>query len=81
MSDCQDLLQTLPPVSPAVRCVACALYGHHLTGAELRVQTGLPRRTLYGALQRLQGLGLLGRRASLRDTRQTLFWIVGAPAI
>jgi predicted transcriptional regulator len=47
------------------------------TGRELREATGLPRRTVYAALLRLRELGLLQERASLRDTRQTYYWVSG----
>lgn len=46
-----------------------------MTGQQLRQSTGLPRRTVYEALRRLKQIGLLGERASLKDTRQTYFWI------
>ncbi len=46
-----------------------------MTGKQLREATGLPRRTLYTALQRLRDMGLLKTRHSLRDTRQTYFWV------
>lgn len=75
MSDCVDLLRTLPPVPPSVQSVLCALNGHPLTGAQLRESTGLPRRTVYAALKRIKELGILKERASLKDTRQTYFWV------
>jgi hypothetical protein len=49
-----------------------------MTGKELREFTGLPRRTTYTALRRLREMGLLHEKASLRDTRQTYYWL--APA-
>ena len=49
-----------------------------MTGKEIREATGLPRRTVYTALRRLRELGLLQARQSLRDTRQTYFWMPGA---
>ena len=51
-----------------------------MTGKELREFTGLPRRTTYTALRRLREMGLLHEKASLRDTRQTYYWLApGAP--
>lgn len=46
-----------------------------MTGKELREYTGLPRRTTYTALRRLREQGLLQEKASLRDTRQTYYWL------
>ena len=46
-----------------------------LTGKEIREATGLPRRTVYTALRRLREMGLLQERSSLKDTRQTYFWL------
>ncbi|MEA3202674.1 MAG: Sugar-specific transcriptional regulator TrmB [Thermoplasmata archaeon] len=77
---CQDTLQNLPPVPVSVQTILCQLYGHTpMTGKQLREATGLPRRTIYTALSKLRDLGLLQERQSLRDTRQTYFW-VPAPA-
>jgi len=50
-----------------------------MTGKQLREATGLPRRTVYTALRRLRELGVLHERSSLRDTRQTYFWVGGEP--
>lgn len=53
-----------------------------MTGKELREFTGLPRRTTYTALRRLREMGLLHEKASLRDTRQTYYWLApGAAAV
>ncbi|MEA3166608.1 MAG: hypothetical protein QOJ26_1480, partial [Thermoplasmata archaeon] len=41
--------------------------------------TNLPRRTIYAALQRLRELDVIKERASLRDTRQTFYWVAGVP--
>jgi DNA-binding transcriptional regulator GbsR (MarR family) len=46
-----------------------------MTGKEIREATGLPRRTVYTALRRLREMGLLQERSSLKDTRQTYFWL------
>jgi DNA-binding MarR family transcriptional regulator len=51
-----------------------------MTGKQLREATGLPRRTIYTALRRLREMGLLEEQASLRDTRQTYFWVHEAQA-
>ena len=48
-----------------------------MTGKEIREATGLPRRTVYTALRRLREMGLLQERSSLKDTRQTYFWLSG----
>ncbi|MEA3143316.1 MAG: Sugar-specific transcriptional regulator TrmB [Thermoplasmata archaeon] len=82
---CQETLQNLPPVPISVQTILCQLYGHTpMTGKQLREATGLPRRTIYTALRKLRDLGLLQERQSLRDTRQTYFWVPapaeGAPA-
>lgn len=75
MSGCQDL-QSVAHVPPSVQTVYCALYGHQpMTGRQLRDATNLPRRTIYAALHRLRELGVIQERASLRDTRQTFYWV------
>lgn len=51
-----------------------------MTGKEIREATGLPRRTVYTALRRLREMGLLQERSSLKDTRQTYFWLSGDAA-
>lgn len=48
-----------------------------MTGKEIREATGLPRRTVYTALRRLREMGMLQERSSLKDTRQTYFWLSG----
>ena len=76
MNNCQEVLHSLPPVAPSVRTVLCTLYEQHpLTGQQIRERTGLPRRTVYAALQRLKGIGILHERVSLKDTRQSYFWL------
>ncbi len=67
----------LPGTAPAsVQAIVSKLHGHApMTGKELREATGLPRRTIYTALRRLREMGLLQERQSLRDTRQTYFWL------
>jgi predicted transcriptional regulator len=75
---CQDSLQAVAHVPPSVQTVYCTLYGHQpMTGRQLRDATHLPRRTIYAALQRLRELGVIQERASLRDTRQTYYWVAG----
>ncbi|MEA3189887.1 MAG: Sugar-specific transcriptional regulator TrmB [Thermoplasmata archaeon] len=77
MSDCHDSLNVRLP--PSVQEVYCALYNHTpMTGAQLRESTGLPRRTIYEALRRLKQIGVLRERVSLKDTRQTYFWVAAA---
>ncbi|MHB1260782.1 MAG: helix-turn-helix domain-containing protein [Thermoplasmatota archaeon] len=80
MTSCQDSLQSVAHVPPSVQTVYCALYGHQpMTGRQLRDATNLPRRTIYAALQRLKELDVVKERASLRDTRQTFYWVAGIP--
>ncbi len=64
------------PVPASVQAVLNTLNHHKpMTGKQLREATGLPRRTIYTALRRLREMGLLEEQASLRDTRQTYFWV------
>ena len=78
MSDCKDVASSLPHIPPSVQTVLCTLYGHDpMTSQELRESTGLPRRTVYAALRTLRDLGLLKERLSLKDSRQTYFWLSG----
>lgn len=73
---CVDSLSNLARVPGSVQTVYCAMYGHDpMTGQQLRESTHLPRRTVYAALQTLKGLGVLRERPSLRDTRQTYYWV------
>jgi DNA-binding MarR family transcriptional regulator len=71
--------QTMPNLEGApasVQAIVHQLAGHApMTGKEIREATGLPRRTVYTALRRLREMGLLGERSSLKDTRQTYFWL------
>lgn len=46
-----------------------------LTMKAMQERTGLGRRTLYTVIRRLREAGLLHERVSLRDTRQTYYWI------
>lgn len=80
MTDCHDIVRQYR-VPPSVQEVFCTLYNHDpMTGQDIRQTTGLPRRTVYEALRRLKTLGILRERISLKDTRQTYFWIP-APAV
>lgn len=73
---CADSLQSVGHVAPSVQTVYCAMYGQQpMTGRQLRDATHLPRRTIYAALQRLKELHVVAERASLRDTRQTYYWV------
>lgn len=66
------------PLPESVQTVLSQLLGHSpMTGKELREATGLPRRTIYTALRKLRDMGVLKERLSLRDTRQTYFWVNG----
>lgn len=70
-----------PHVPESVQTILSQLSGHKpMTGKEIREATGLPRRTVYTALRRLREMGLLKEKASLRDTRQTYFWVDGDAA-
>lgn len=78
---CHDSLAAVAKVPPSVQSVYCAMYGHPpMTGQQLREQTHLPRRTVYAALQKLKELGMLSERPSLKDTRQTYYWVPGTEA-
>ena len=78
---CRQALASVARVPPSVQTVYCALYGHQpMTGRQLRDATHLPRRTIYAALQRLKELDVVKERASLRDTRQTYYWVAGQAA-
>lgn len=78
---CVDALSAVGHVAPSVQTVYCAMYGHvPMTGQQLREATHLPRRTIYAALQKLKELGMLKERPSLRDTRQTYYWVPAEPA-
>jgi DNA-binding MarR family transcriptional regulator len=82
MTTCQEVIHGLPHLAPSVQTVLCALYERHpLTGQQIRETTGLPRRTVYAALQRLKEVGVLQERVSLRDTRQSYFWLDLAGAL
>jgi hypothetical protein len=75
---CKESIQAVAHVPPSVQTVYCAMYGNRpMTGRQLRDATHLPRRTIYAALERLRDLGVIKERASLRDTRQTFYWIAG----
>ena len=75
---CRQALAAVGHVPPSVQTVYCAMYGHQpMTGRQLRDATHLPRRTIYAALQRLKELDVVKERASLRDTRQTYYWVAG----
>lgn len=75
---CRQALSAVARVPPSVQTVYCAMYGNTpMTGRQLRDATHLPRRTIYAALQRLKELDVVKERASLRDTRQTYYWVAG----
>ncbi|MGB1697459.1 MAG: helix-turn-helix domain-containing protein [Thermoplasmatota archaeon] len=79
MEPCKSELQSLASVPPSVQAVYCAMYGHEpMTGATLQEETGLARRTVYSALKKLKDIGVLKEQLSLRDSRQTFFWLEGA---
>ena len=67
------------PLPASVQAILHKLEGHApMTGKQIREETGLPRRTVYTALRKLREMGLVRERSSLRDTRQTYFWIPDA---
>ena len=71
-------LPNLEGAPASVQAIVQQLAGHApMTGKEIREATGLPRRTVYTALRRLREMGLLQERSSLKDTRQTYFWLDG----
>jgi DNA-binding MarR family transcriptional regulator len=76
----ENVLRTVQ-VPESVQTILTHLVGHKpMTGKEIREATGLPRRTVYTALRRLREMGLLKEVPSLRDTRQTYFWVDGDAA-
>jgi DNA-binding MarR family transcriptional regulator len=77
----QENAMRTSPVPESVQTILTHLAGHKpMTGKEIREATGLPRRTVYTALRRLREMGLLKEVPSLRDTRQTYFWVEGDAA-
>jgi DNA-binding transcriptional regulator GbsR (MarR family) len=76
--------QTMPDLTAAPASVQAIVHQlverSPMTGKEIREATGLPRRTVYTALRRLREMGLLQERSSLKDTRQTYFWLSGDAA-
>ncbi len=77
----EETLRHVGQVPDSVQAILAHLAGHPpMTGKEIREATGLPRRTVYTALRRLREMGLLKEQASLRDTRQTYFWITSDAA-
>ncbi len=71
---CQDVLARLPPMPKSTQGLVCLLEEPRTT-ADLTKETGLARRTVYVGLNRLRALGVLREQVSLRDSRQTYFWI------
>lgn len=64
------------PATASTQAILDRLRGHPpMTGKQIREATGLPRRTVYTALRKLRELGLIRDGPSLRDTRQTYFWL------
>lgn len=74
--ECKELVDQFPELPESAQTVFCQLYHHRpMTGKQLREATGLPRRTLYTALQRLKETGVLKEQVSLRDSRQSFYWL------
>ncbi|MGB1585772.1 MAG: winged helix-turn-helix transcriptional regulator [Thermoplasmatota archaeon] len=61
--------------SRAVQTVFAALQAGPMTQKDLCLETGHARRTVYGALQKLDAMGLLTSHVHLLDTRQTRYWL------
>lgn len=81
MEPCKSELASMTNAPPSVQAVYCAMYGHEpMTGASLQEETGLARRTVYSALKKLKEIGVLKEQLSLRDSRQTFFWLEGRRA-
>lgn len=73
--DCPEARQ-LPEEPPSARTVLCTLLAEGpLTMQDIQRESGLARRTVYGAIRRLRARGLIAQQVSLRDTRQTMFWV------
>ena len=76
--DNANAMPDLHAAPASVQAIVHKLVEHSpMTGKEIREATGLPRRTVYTALRRLREMGLLQERSSLKDTRQTYFWLNG----
>lgn len=72
-------LRRPPAIAPSVVALQEALTGRPpLTASDLRALTGLPRRTISGALRVLRARGDLRQQQSLKDSRKTFFWLAGA---
>jgi transcription initiation factor IIE alpha subunit len=73
-----DIVPLSLDAPPSVQTVARTLDQQGpMTSADLRGFTGLPRRTIHNALRQLRERNLLRERASLRDMRQTYYWLLG----
>ncbi len=69
-----------PVIAPSVSHVMRALGERQpMTVADLRARSGLPRRTISAALGILRRRGELRERPSLRDARQTYYWLDPPP--
>ena len=71
-----------PVIAPSVAALQEVLTGRPpVTASDLRALTGLPRRTISGALRVLRARGDLRQQQSLKDSRKTFFWLAtAAPA-
>ena len=71
-------LPALVDLPRPVRTVVAALQQRQpMTGGDLLLASGLPRRTVSNALRILRRRGWLMERQSLRDARKTYFWLSG----
>lgn len=74
--DCDNLVRRNDDLPRSAESVLSALCEEGpLTMSDLQARCGLARRTVYGAVRRLRERGLLQAQTSLRDTRQTFFWL------
>ena len=74
--ECDAARRLAPDVPGSAQKVLCALaHRGPLTMADLQRECGLARRTVYGAVHRLIDMGILDRQTSLRDARQTYYWL------
>jgi DNA-binding MarR family transcriptional regulator len=76
--NCQQALQHVNDVPQSARTVLCTLADEGpLTMKDLQAASGLARRTVYAAIAKLREIGMIADKPSLKDTRQTWFWVPG----
>lgn len=62
----------------SVEKVVTCLHERPMTMRHLVAETGLARRTIYAIVQKLRAGGGLREQVSLKDARQTWFWLPDA---